>query len=78
MEGKLRLIKLVSKMDIMSSIERIQGADWGTEADSMRTVNYGPCRDAGAMLGSGEAQKRVKTLTLCTLSLRKTSPATLH
>jgi hypothetical protein len=41
--------------------ERIQDGDWGTNADSVSSMNQGPCWDTGAMLGRGEAPGRVET-----------------
>jgi hypothetical protein len=56
------------------SIERFQDGDWGTDTDSMSSVNQGTCWDVEAMLGRGEAPGRVETLAPWIPSPWKASP----
>jgi hypothetical protein len=41
----------------------IQDGDYGTETDSMSSMNQKPCWDAGATLGGIKAPRRIKTFT---------------
>jgi hypothetical protein len=62
------------KERIRNAKRRIQHGNWGTDADSMSSVNQEPCWDAGAMLGRGNTPGRVETLAPWTPSPWKTSP----